>query len=108
MSLLVAVRLASLVAQVCEQINLEDGEVLFEDGDEGHAAYFIMNGSMTLESGGVEVPMAFHDKPFGEQTLLSPQNRAGTMMAAEDTILLCLFQVDMARLFAAKLVDENS
>jgi calcium-binding protein CML len=96
------------VAQVCEQINMEEGEVLFEDGDEGHAAYFIMNGSMTLTSGGVEVPVEFTDKPFGEQTFISAQNRAGSMIAAEDTILLCLFQVDMARLFTSKLVDENS
>jgi Ca2+-binding EF-hand superfamily protein/CRP-like cAMP-binding protein len=96
------------VAQVCEQINIAEGEVLYEDGDEGHAAYFIMNGSMTLTSGGVEVPLSFTDKPFGEQTLLGPQNRAGTMIAAEDAILLCLFQADMARLFNAKLVDENS
>ena len=96
------------VAQVCEQINLDEGEVLYEDGDEGHAAYFIMNGSMMNVTSGVEVMVSNNDKPFGEQSLLSPHKRAGSMVAVEDTTLLCLFQVDMARLFKAKLVDENS
>ena len=81
------------VAQVCEQINLTEGEVLYEDADEGHAAYFIMNGSMLNCSSGVEVMVSYNDKPFGEQTLLSPHKRTGSMVAAEDTTLLCLFQV---------------
>ena len=96
------------VAQVCEQINMTEGEVLYEDGDEGHAAYFIVNGAMTLGETDVEEPVTSKDRPFGEETFLGPQKRSGTMLAAEDTILLCLFQVDMARLFKAKLVDENS
>ena len=48
------------VAQVCEQLNMEEGEMLFDDGDEGHAAYFIMQGSVVLNSGGIEIPMKFH------------------------------------------------
>jgi hypothetical protein len=87
------------VAQCAEQINLQEGDVLFSDGDEGHAAYFIMTGSMTLVSSGSEIPIDSNTKPFGEIAFLQVQKRAGTMLAAEPSILLCIFQDDMARLF---------
>ena len=41
-------------AQVAEQINLEAGGTLFEDGEVGHAAYFIMRGVMHLHILGME------------------------------------------------------
>jgi CRP-like cAMP-binding protein/Ca2+-binding EF-hand superfamily protein len=95
------------VAQVAEQINLEAGEPLFEDGETGHAAYFIMRGVMFLHILGLEIPVASTTAPFGEISLLGPTPRAGKMTAAEDAVLLCLFRDDLLELFRKKLVDEN-
>jgi CRP-like cAMP-binding protein len=95
------------IAQVAEQINLEAGTALFEDGEVGHAAYFIMRGVMFLHILGMEIPLASTTAPFGEISLLAPTPRAGKMTAAEDAVLLCLFRCDLLELFRKKLVDEN-
>lgn len=95
------------VAQVSEQLMLNADDVLYEDGEPGNAAYFIMNGTMNLHTAGIVIPMDNHKKPFGEISFLETQPRAGKMSADTECILLCIFCDDMKRLFKDKLVDEN-
>lgn len=95
------------VAKVAEQLNLLEGDLLFDDGQMGHAAYFIVNGEISLHIQGVVIPMNNTKKPFGEISLLQPQARAGKMTAGKNTILMCLFRDDMQMLFKKKLVNEN-
>eukprot|EP01044_Picomonas_judraskeda_P001653 COSAG03_NODE_103_length_12731_cov_24.452502_4_plen_1686_part_01 len=45
------------VAQVAEQINMREGDVLFDNGEEGNAAYFIMVGELMLHVDGITIPM---------------------------------------------------
>eukprot|EP01052_Picozoa_sp_SAG31_P005815 SAG31_NODE_261_length_18904_cov_115.315554_4_plen_2049_part_00 len=95
------------VAQAATQINLEEGDTLFEEGDEGHATYFVVNGEMTLHTAGIHVPITNNKKPFGEISLLSSEPRAGKMTAKTETTLMCLFRDDMQELFRKNAVNEN-
>jgi hypothetical protein len=83
------------VAQAAEQINLAAGSTLFEDGETGHAVYFIIRGVIHLHILGMEIPLASTITPFGEVSLLGPTPRSGKMTAAVDSVLLCLFRDDM-------------
>ena len=95
------------VAQVAEQLMLNADDLLFDEGEPGNAAYFIVNGEMNLHTAGIVVPMDNNKKPFGEISFLETQPRAGKMTASTECILLCIFNDDMKRLFKNKLVDEN-
>eukprot|EP01052_Picozoa_sp_SAG31_P024735 SAG31_NODE_2124_length_6401_cov_2.039829_3_plen_879_part_00 len=95
------------VAQCAEQLMLNPDDTLFEEGELGNAAYFIVSGTMNLHTAGIVVPMDNNKKPFGEISFLETQPRAGKMSASTECILLCIFNDDMKRLFKNKLVDEN-
>eukprot|EP01043_Picozoa_sp_COSAG02_P076510 COSAG02_NODE_16287_length_1096_cov_1.075226_2_plen_236_part_00 len=53
------------IAQVCEQINMRTGDVLFEDGDDAFCAYFIMSGELNLHVQGVTIPLNFFQAEDG-------------------------------------------
>jgi Ca2+-binding EF-hand superfamily protein/CRP-like cAMP-binding protein len=94
------------IAQVCEQINMRTGDVLFDDGDDAYCAYFVMAGELSLFVSGVTVPLKSRDKPFGEIALLYNRPRSGKCVAAQNTVLLCLFRADLQLLFAKQHVSE--
>eukprot|EP01052_Picozoa_sp_SAG31_P030497 SAG31_NODE_3132_length_4639_cov_3.668502_3_plen_394_part_00 len=94
------------VAQMCEQINMRAGDVLFEDGDDSYCSYFIMSGELTLHVQGVKVPLKSRTKPFGEVSLLYNRPRAGRAIASQNTVMLCLMRADLRMLFAKQHVSE--
>ena len=63
---------------------------------------------MTLDSSGHETNISSKTKPFGEIAFLEVQARPGSMLAAEESILLCIFRDDMQRNFKQQLVNENA
>lgn len=72
--------------------NLSEGEILFEQGDEGDSLYFIESGSLevsVLSSEGRKLYLELMRAGdiFGEIALLSPGERTATVIAREDTQL---------------------
>ena len=72
--------------------NLSEGEILFEQGDEGDSLYFIESGSLevsVLSSQGRKLYLELMRAGdiFGEIALLSPGERTATVIAREDTQL---------------------
>jgi CRP-like cAMP-binding protein len=94
------------VAQVTEQINMREGDVLFDNGEEGNAAYFIMVGELMLHVDGITIPMNNRRKPLGEVGLLYPRPRAGKVVATCNTVVLGLIRDDLEILFERRLVSQ--
>jgi len=95
------------VAQVAEQINMREGDMLFDNGDDGNAAYFIMVGELMLHVDGITIPMTNRRKPLGEVGLLYPRPRAGKIVATCNTVVLGLMRDDLEILFERRLISQS-
>ncbi len=75
-----------------EHINLSKGEVLFQEGDEGHTMYVVSEGELDVirNVGGEDRVIASlgSGEFVGELSLLNHAPRSATIRAKEDSILL--------------------
>lgn len=83
-----------------ERTFLKD-EVIFDEGDEGQAIYFVLVGSVIIcRQGQSGQPIATLDRGgfFGELALLDDAPRMAQARAAENSTLIVLFRGDFFRL----------
>ena len=83
--------LASLV-QYLEEVHVDSGEVIFEQGDVGKSMYVVASGRVRLHNGDVDAVVLNAYDVFGELSVLTSEVRALTATAAENTALLRLDQ----------------
>jgi len=82
---------ASVIARVTTQLTerrLKAGDVLFDEGDPGSAAYFVVRGSIGLKSKNVRVASAEEGDCFGEFALIDDAARSATAFADSSVVLL--------------------
>ena len=97
----------SVVTRLLEQadlINLEDGQILFRQGEVGNAAYLVVAGSVEVV---VETPLGDvcmatlgPQQMVGEIAVFSELMRTATVRAKGETALLCIERSDMAGVIA--------
>jgi CRP/FNR family transcriptional regulator, cyclic AMP receptor protein len=80
------------VRQSLDEISVEAGEVLVEEGSTGHEFFFIVNGTATVKRKGRKVTTLGPGQYFGELALLDRQPRSATVVAETDMELLVLEQ----------------
>ncbi len=82
----------------------EKGEILFEEGDEGHGIFFILNGKVRAKSSrkmlAAAVPEFGPGDLLGELALFDEAPRAATAVAVERTLTVALFQAELSSLLA--------
>lgn len=76
------------IAALSEVIQLEDGEVVFEQGDVGDAFYMVVRGGIRIMRGSHELALLGPREGFGEMAILDRETRSATASAAESTTLL--------------------
>ncbi|MAA79626.1 MAG: hypothetical protein CL916_10235, partial [Deltaproteobacteria bacterium] len=91
-----------------QQYNLEEGELLFKEGDEDTAWYIIMSGRMSIirdgQVGSSHILAELErGEAFGEMSLLEKRPRMGSAMAMEPSIILKLDRI----IFEALLDDHH-
>jgi len=64
---------------------LKEGELLFSEGDPGHEMYVVLEGSVRLFRGDVELAVMPRDNFFGEMSLLRDTPRSVSAKAIEET-----------------------
>jgi HEAT repeat protein len=78
------------IAALTQEVHAEDGEVIFEQGDEGDAFYVIVQGSVQILRGETGVATLGAREGFGEMAILDRGERSATAKASAPTTLLSL------------------
>ena len=85
-------------------VELAAGEVLFNEGDEGHVAYVVTAGEVEIskQTGGREVLLAVRGdgSVIGEMALIDSAPRSATVAARSDTTLLAIGKEQLDALLA--------
>lgn len=84
--------LPTLIDRV-ETVHLDEGQVLFQQGDACDGLYVVVDGEMVARRKGVELGRFDEGDFFGEIDLLSDQPRQALLGATRDTLLLRLDRV---------------
>ncbi|MDD3302797.1 MAG: cyclic nucleotide-binding domain-containing protein [Candidatus Gracilibacteria bacterium] len=90
------------LAIFCQERYLQKGEILFSEGDEGNAMYFLKSGKIDIykEINGNEekIGQVVAEEVLGEMALFQSQSnkRMGTAIAAENSMLIVIldFSID--------------
>jgi CRP-like cAMP-binding protein len=80
------------VAALLKEVELHNGETIFEKGDPGDCMYIIVTGEVRAHDEGRTLNHLGEGDVFGEMAVLDPEPRVASITALEDTLLLRLDQ----------------
>lgn len=72
--------------------DLQKGEVLFEDGEEGGSMYVILSGELIISKNGTEIARRHKGDYIGEMSLIGSTPRSAMVVSALPTLLLVITQ----------------
>ncbi len=72
----------------CRQIVLPSGEALCREGEEGHAMFVVLSGNLVVSRSGKQVAVGSPGDCFGEMALIESRERAATLRALDETVVL--------------------
>jgi HEAT repeat protein len=78
------------VASYLQEINVKQGELIFEKGAIGRSLFIIVNGKVKLHSQDIVLGILGNNEVFGEWAALDPEPRAASVTALEDSTLFKL------------------
>ena len=78
------------IAQICEDVTLKAGDVLFEEGEPGDTMYIIARGEVEIYQGAHKIAVSRTGDPIGEIALLDDKPRTASARAVTDTDLLAI------------------
>ena len=90
------------IAQITDEVQHEEGDEIFAEGDPGDSLYFILEGHVQVIIGGEEVAELGERQVFGEMSLLDSEPRSASCSAATDLTLLRITRDDFDEILAEK------
>jgi CRP/FNR family cyclic AMP-dependent transcriptional regulator len=78
------------IIEHCSVLNLEDGDFIFREGDEGNEIYLILTGSAEVKKGDVTLVELKKGDLFGEMVLLDERTRSADIVSNNYTDVLVL------------------
>lgn len=78
------------IVEDCGVLNLEDGDYIFKEGDEGNELFLILSGSALVKKGDVTLVELKKGDLFGEMVLLDERIRTADIVAKTYTDVLVL------------------
>ena len=85
-------RILAEVAELCQEVQMSEGEAVFQKGELGKSLYVIAAGRVRVHDGNQTFEFLNEGQVFGEMALLDPEPRSASITAMEDTQLLRLDQ----------------
>lgn len=82
-----AAELEAFVA-ACRETALAPGQALCHEGEEGHAMYVVLSGNLVVSKAGKQVAVGRPGDCFGEMSLIEARERAATLRALDETLVL--------------------
>jgi CRP/FNR family cyclic AMP-dependent transcriptional regulator len=86
------------IARLTDEIDVEPGRQLVVEGDAGHEAFVVVDGSASISQGGVEVATVGPGAVFGEMALIDRVPRNATVTATTPMQLLVIGQQEFSGL----------
>lgn len=90
------------VARAANEITVESGRALVTEGETGHEAFIVVDGTATVTAGGTEVATIGPGAVFGEMALIDRAPRNATVTATTPMKVLVLGQREFTG-----LLDES-
>ena len=90
------------IAQITEELQIEEGEDVFLEGEPGNTLYFTVNGQVRIHRGGTTLATLGERSVFGEMSLLDMEPRSATVTVVEDVTLLRIEREDFNDILAEK------
>ena len=76
------------IVRACPERVLAPGQALCHEGEEGHAMYVVLAGSVVVSKAGKQVAVGRPGDCLGEMALIESRERAATLRAVDDTRVL--------------------
>jgi diguanylate cyclase (GGDEF)-like protein len=76
------------VVGACREVALAPGEALCQEGEDGDAMYVVLSGNLVVSKAGKQVAVGRPGDCFGEMALIERRERAATLRALDDTLVL--------------------
>ncbi len=76
------------VVGACREVVLAPGEALCNEGDVGSAMFVVLAGNLVVSKAGKQVAVGRPGDCFGEMALIERRERAATLRALDDTLVL--------------------
>jgi CRP/FNR family cyclic AMP-dependent transcriptional regulator len=92
----------SQIAQIADEVELDTGETIFKEGEQGDSLYLIVSGRVRVHKGELEVAQLGERQVFGEMALLDSEPRSASITAMSDVALLRIQQEDFADILSEK------
>jgi CRP/FNR family cyclic AMP-dependent transcriptional regulator len=78
------------IIENCDVMNLEEGDYIFKEGDEGNEVYLILTGAAVVKKGETVLAELKKSDLFGEMVLLDERTRTADIIASTYTDVLVL------------------
>merc|ERR1712125_212642 len=91
------------VVSCTEVLPILGGKVLFKQGDIGTDLFVIVDGRLDLEIDGNHITVLSSGVDVGSRSLLTEEQRAATVIASTDTLLL---KVSREKLVSRNIIDK--
>ena len=85
-----SVKELAAIGRVSRELAVEAGQMLCQQGDEGHELFLILEGEASVSRNGQRIAILGPGQYFGELALLTPHPRNATVTAETDMLLLVL------------------
>lgn len=92
----------SQIAQITDEVQYEEGDEIFHEGDPGDSLYLVIEGRVRVHRGGSEVAVLGERQVFGEMALLDSEPRSASVLAITDLTLLKIARDDFTEILAEK------
>jgi len=93
----------SQIAQIAEEVQIEKGSRIFEEGEPGDSLYLIVRGGVRVHKGTREVAVLREGECFGEMAILDNEPRSASITALEDVQLLRIWSDDFYEMLADRV-----
>jgi len=93
----------SQIAQIAEEVQIEKGSRIFDEGEPGDSLYLIVRGGVRVHKGAREVAVLREGECFGEMAILDNEPRSASITALEDVQLLRIWSDDFYEMLADRV-----
>lgn len=88
------------IAMIADEVSAEAGQVIYSQGEVSDSMYLVLDGSIRLHRGGVEVMVAKPRDVFGTWALFDNETRIVTATSVEESNLLRIDKEDFLDLLS--------